>query len=106
MPEVFAIGRRSDMLPFKAAGVEIIEANDCEGAAEAFKELERLTTPCLVMIAEDLVSGCAEELSKFRGGRERSVVAIPTLGKEPGATFSYVRDLVARSIGVDLLGRK
>ena len=106
MPEVFVIGRRGDVLPFKAAGAEVIEAEDCEGAAAALAKLERLTAPCLVMIAEDLARGCADAVAKFRTGRERSVVSIPTLAAKPGAMLDKVRALVARSIGVDLLGRK
>jgi vacuolar-type H+-ATPase subunit F/Vma7 len=106
MPDVFVIGRRSAVLPFKAAGAEVIEADDCEGTAAAFAKLDHLTTPCLVMITEDLARGCADEVAKFRTGRERSVVSIPTLAVKPGAMLEDVRALVARSIGVDLLGRK
>jgi len=106
MPKVFVIGRRDEILPFKAAGAEIIEAADATEAATGFKGIMYEAEPCLVMISEDLARGCAEEMAEFRAGGERAVVAIPTLASKPGATLAAVRARVARSIGVDLLGRK
>ena len=106
MSRVFVIGRRSDALPFKAAGAQVVEAQDCAGAAQGLRSIMQTAGPCLVMVSEDLARGCREEIAEFRLGKERSVVSIPTLSTKPGTTLADIRATVARSIGVDLLGRK
>jgi vacuolar-type H+-ATPase subunit F/Vma7 len=106
MSRVFVIGRRADALPFKAAGAQVIEAEDCVGAAEGLRSIMQTAGPCLVMVSEDLARGCREEIAQFREGKERSVVSLPTLSTKPGTTLADIRAMVARSIGVDLLGKQ
>jgi vacuolar-type H+-ATPase subunit F/Vma7 len=105
MPEVYVIGRRADVLPFAAAGAEIVEVEDAHGVAEGLRAIERKHEACLVMVSEDLAEEAAAEVARFRSGKKRALVAIPTLREKPGRTLSRVRKLVARSLGVDLLGK-
>ena len=106
MSKVFAVGRREDMLPFVAAGAELVEAADEAGVAAALAGIEHRHEPCLVMMDEGLARSCAAEVARFRSAKKRAVVAIPTLRSQPGLTLAGVRALVARSLGVDLLGRE
>ena len=106
MSKVIAIGRREDILGFKAAGVELEEVDDREGAAAAFESIMEISQPCVVMVTEDLAEVLKDEIASFRAGSSmRAVLAIPTLAEPPGRTLAFIRNLIARALGVDLLGR-
>ena len=106
MSKVIAIGRRGDILPFKAAGVELLEIEGAEGAAAAFDSIMDMPDPCVVFVTEDLAEAAQAEIERFRRTRKRAVLAIPTLLKAPGLRLGEIRELVARALGVDLLGRE
>mgnify|MGYP001480183075 CR=1 FL=1 len=105
MPRVVVIGRRANVLPFRAVGVEIQEAEDAAAARELLRDLCKETEPCLVMMTEDLLAECGDEATRFRGGKWRAIVAIPALDAPPGRQRDKVRHLITRALGVDLLGR-
>ena len=106
MPKVVVIGRRADILPFRAVGAELMEAQDGEQAGEALFEFRQSTEPVLVMMTEDLVDACGVGVAEFRQNRMNVLLPIPTIGTKPGGRLERMRQLVARAIGVDLLGRK
>jgi len=106
MSRVVIIARRAEALPFKAAGVEIIEAADAEAAGAALDEMRGETRPCLAMMPEDFAARCEEAIARFRAGKLRAVVALPSLAQPPGLQREKVRALVARALGVDKLGRQ
>jgi len=106
MPKVFVIGRRADILPFKAVGAELIEAQDERQAAAALSQFRQSAEPMLVMMTEDMVSACENDIADFRENRMNVLLPIPTINSEPGERLEYIRSLVARALGVDLLGRK
>lgn len=105
MSKVIAIGRRADILPFKAAGAELVEVEDAKGAAAAFDSIMEIADPSVVMVTEDFYGECGKEIDSFRERRNRAVLAIPSIGGTPGARMAAVRTIVARALGVDLLGR-
>jgi vacuolar-type H+-ATPase subunit F/Vma7 len=63
--------------------------------------------PCAVFVSEDLAS--AAEVSKliasFRRGKARAVLVVPSMTTTPGKRLAEIRSLIARALGVDLLGR-
>jgi vacuolar-type H+-ATPase subunit F/Vma7 len=106
MSKVVVIGRRADILPFKAAGAELREVRD---GVEAWEELMRLAMseePLLVMITEDLAEECGEGIEEFRKSSTNVFLPIPTINSSPGKRLEEIRLLIARALGVDLLGRK
>ena len=105
MSKVIAIGRRADILPFRAAGAELVEVDNAKGAAAAFDSIMEIKDPSVVMVTEDFYDECAREIELFRQRRNRAVLAIPSLAGTPGKRMAAVRSLVARALGVDLLGR-
>ncbi len=93
-------------MPFRAVGVETIMVEDAAEAVNDFDELQKIDEPCLLMVSEDVARECAYEIERFRAGKHRAVVAIGALGRKSGATLAAIRSMVARSLGVDLLGKK
>jgi len=105
MPKVFVIGRRADILPFRALGSELIEIEDEATVSAAFDKVQA-DEPVMVMVTEDLVSRCPEKIAEFREKPMNMLLPIPSMTATPGIRFEEVRSLVARSLGVDLLGQK
>ncbi|MCE5249667.1 hypothetical protein LLG96_05550 [bacterium] len=106
MPKVVVIGRRADILPFKALGSELVEIEDETKVAPVLSEIKRSPEPVMVMMTEDLAGKCSEAITDFRENAMNMLLPIPTLSVTPGARMEEVRSLVARALGVDLLGQK
>ena len=106
MPKVFVLGRRSDILPFRAVGAELLEIRDESQVGPALERFKSTTEPVMLMMTEDLVSSCTHEIEQFRENKMNILLTIPTINTEPGLRLAQIRALVARSLGVDLLGRK
>jgi len=106
MHRVVVIGRRADILPFKAAGAELMEVRDGAEAGAALGGFGESAEPVLVMMTEDMTEGCASETAAFRQNRMNVLLPIPTINSAPGKRLEEMRSLIARSLGVDLLGRK
>ncbi|MDR1534924.1 MAG: hypothetical protein LBU64_07490 [Planctomycetota bacterium] len=106
MPKVKAVGKHAAILPFRAAGVELVDADDPEAAKSALREIRESGEETLVMIPEDMAGECAAEIALLRQGASFLVLNLPAFRGETGLQRERVRQLVARSLGVDLMGRK
>ena len=106
MPKVFVLGRRSDILPFRAVGAELLEIRDESQVGPALERFKSSTEPVMLMMSEDLASSCTHEIEQFRENKMNILLPIPTISTEPGLRLAQIRALVARALGVDLLGRK
>jgi vacuolar-type H+-ATPase subunit F/Vma7 len=106
MSKVVVIGRRADILPFRAAGAELVEVRDGAQACVALGGIAQSEEPALVMITEDIAMACAGDIESFRRSVRHVLLPIPTINSSPGKRLGEIRSLVARALGVDLLGRK
>jgi vacuolar-type H+-ATPase subunit F/Vma7 len=106
MPKVFVLGRRSDILPFRAVGAELLEIREESQIAITLARFKNSTEPVMLLMSEDLVDSCAEDIEQFRGNKMNILLPIPTINTEPGLRLAQIRALVARALGVDLLGKK
>jgi len=106
MPKVIVIGRRADILPFKAVGAELMEVRDEAETGAALGGLRESVEPSLVLLTEDMAGRCAAEVAEFRENRMNVLLPIPTVNSAPGVRLEEMRALIARALGVDLLGRK
>lgn len=106
MPKVIVIGRRADILPFRAVGAELMEVEGEEEARKALLNFRQSTEPVLVMMTESMVNACGSGIAELRQNKMIVLLPIPTIGTAPGERLEQIRLLVARALGVDLLGRK
>lgn len=106
MSKVVVIGKRADILPFRAVGAELMEVQDSGQAVTALNTFRQSSEPILVMMTEDFVDSCVAGVEEFRQNRMNVLLPIPTIATEQGGRLERMRHLVARAIGVDLLGRK
>jgi len=106
MHRVIVIGRRADILPFKAGGAELVEVRDGAQAGAALAGYKDAAEAVLVFMTEDLADACKAEITAFRESGVSVFLPIPTINSVPGKRLEDIRSLVARALGVDLLGRK
>ncbi len=106
MPRVMVMGKHAAILPFKAVGVEIVDIDSIEDAQEKLRNLAGTEEETLVLIPEDIAVDCQEEITLIRKGSSVVVMTLPASSGNIGVQREQVRQLVARSIGVDLMGKK
>lgn len=106
MPKVMVMGKHAAILPFKAVGVEIFDVEDPGTAREELARLAGTEEETLVLVPEDLAAQCEAEIDAIRKGVAVVVMTLPASTGQAGAQREHVRQLVARSIGVDLMGKK
>lgn len=106
MPRVIAIGRHAAVLPFKAVGVEPVDIESVDDAKQELRSLRETGEEALVLIPEEIAVECANEIGLLRQGTNAVVLTLPASSGEVGIQREHVRQLVARSIGVDLMGKR
>ncbi len=106
MPKLVVIGRRADILPFKALGGECIEVDGAPAAETAIERVRKAGGPVLVMLTEDLMNACRDVIGVFRETQGNMLLPIPPMTGASGARLQEIRAAVARALGVDLLGQK
>jgi vacuolar-type H+-ATPase subunit F/Vma7 len=106
MPRVTVIGKHANILPFKSVGVEPLDVEGAEEAKAALRRIRESGEETLVMIPEDIATECANEIALLRQGTGVVIMTLPASSGEVGIQREQVRQLVARSLGVDLMGRR
>ncbi len=106
MPKVIVIGKHAAILPFRSVGVEPVDIESVDDAKQALRSVREGGEETLVLIPENLALDCRNEISLLRQGTNVVVLTLPAMEGEVGTQREQVRQLVARSLGVDLMGRK
>ena len=106
MPKVTVIGKHAAILPFKSVGVEPWDVEDAEEAKAALRKIRESGEETLVLIPEDIAAECGHEIAALRQGVTAMILTLPAMSGEVGIQREQVRQLVARSLGVDLMGKK
>jgi vacuolar-type H+-ATPase subunit F/Vma7 len=105
MLKLIIIGKRADILPFRAVGAELVEINDDSKAGSAIESLKNSEVSLMVMMTEDLAELCQKEITEFRLKKTNMFLSIPSIKTTPGARLDEIRKLVTRALGVDLIGQ-
>lgn len=105
MLRIVIIGSREDILPFKAVGAELFEADSSDSAGIILNDLGRSENSHLVVLPEEYTYACKNEIAVLRKGGKNVIVPLP-LRKTTGIRLEELRKLVSRSLGVDLLGNR
>ena len=109
MSRAVILGSHAAILPFRAVGVELMPAEDADAARARLRLLAADFAEGLVLVTEDLAESCRDEIAELR--RHPGVAVLPLASpaagaKSAGAQREWIRQLVRRAIGVDLMGRK
>lgn len=105
MPKVTVIGKHAAILPFKAVGVEPMDVETVDEARAALKKIRETGEETLVLIPENFAVQCVNEIAHLRTHTTSVVMTLPASSGKVGVQREQVRQLVARALGVDLMGK-
>ncbi len=94
---IHAVGRPEDVLPFLALGAQVHEAMDAAAAKALVHKLDE-KPGTLILLTEEFGAAAAE-------AKQALVVVIAGAAGGTGETLDKVRNVVARSLGVDLIAK-
>ena len=106
MPKVIVIGKHAAILPFKSVGVDPVDVENVDEAKQALRGIRETAEETLILIPEDIAVECQNEISLLRQGTNVVILTLPAMEGEVGVQREHVRQLVARSLGVDLMGKR
>ncbi|MBQ8641213.1 MAG: V-type ATP synthase subunit F [Clostridia bacterium] len=96
------IGRRSDVLPFQAAGFTTFQA---ESVPEAAEKLKKAAEECaIVFLTPEYAAALQEETVRYDAMMTPAVIALPEKGGGVGMTM--LRQAAERAVGSDILFRE
>lgn len=105
MPKVVIVGSHAAILPFKAVGVDLIPVGTLDDARAELRKIAVDLDEGLVFLPEDVAESCRDELTEIRRKPGVAALVLPSTTGKTGGQREYIRQLVRRSIGVDLMGR-
>jgi vacuolar-type H+-ATPase subunit F/Vma7 len=94
---IHAVGRAQDILPYLTLGAELHEVDSASSAAEAVREAARGSVS-LVIVSEEF----ADAADAAPGAL---TFVAPGIGGGGDAAVEKTRELVSRSVGVDLIAK-
>ncbi len=92
-----AVGRSTDMLPLLALGASLHEVDSLAQAEETVRELDRQAN-ILILLSQEFAGAEAQ-------AAESLVVVLPGARPAAGDSLEKTRELVSRSVGVDLIAK-
>lgn len=102
---VHVIGGAQVILPFRAGGAVLWPAEDAEGVRTALGELEAQPPGSLVLLTEEAAALAPDAAREFEEKGAHALLVIPTRLKEKSAGLERMRQVIIRSVGVDLIAR-
>jgi vacuolar-type H+-ATPase subunit F/Vma7 len=93
------------ILPFRAGGAVLWPAEDGDGVRKALGELGAQPAGSLVLLTEEAAALAADAVKEFEEKGAHALLVIPTRLKEKSAGLERIRQVIIRSVGVDLIAR-
>jgi vacuolar-type H+-ATPase subunit F/Vma7 len=94
---IHAVGRAQDILPYLALGAQLHEVDSPRDAAEAVREAVR-GSGSLVIVSEEFAEAADE-------APDALTFVVPGIAGAGHAAVEKTRELVSRSVGVDLIAK-
>ena len=104
MQNIVVIGRRQDVLGFRAVGFGILVAETDESARDALKEAVRAGCG-IIFITEDYCEKLSELIDRYKNSPLPAIIPLPGASGGTGYALNAVRKNVERAIGADILFR-
>lgn len=102
---VYVIGSAPVILPFRAGGAVLCQAEDAAGVVRALGEVAAQKAASLVLITEDAAAKAPEEVKDFEDKAVHALMVIPTRKTGKSVGMEMMREMIIRSVGVDLIAR-
>lgn len=105
MAKAYIIGEKHQILGFKGIGFEIVAVTEARQGADELFRLSRSPDTGLVLITEGIAREASPAIDDFRSRSSAIVMVVPTHEGAMHLSFNYMRQIVERSLGIDLLGK-
>jgi V/A-type H+-transporting ATPase subunit F len=102
---VCVIGGAQAILPFKAGGAVLYPAEDPAAVSRALHETGAQPKGSLVLITEEAAALVPEAIEEFEEAGAYALMIIPSRPSERSVGMDRMRELIIRSVGVDLISR-
>jgi len=102
---VCVIGSAQAILPFRAGGAVLYTADDPAGVSRALGEIGAQPRGSLVLITEEAAALVPDTIREFEEAGAYALMVIPSRRREKSVGMERMRELIIRSVGVDLISR-
>lgn len=102
---VHVIGGGQVILPFRAGGAVLWPAENGDGVRKALDELAAQPAGSLVLLTEEAAALATDAVREFEQKGAHALMVIPTRLWEKSSGLERIRQVIIRSVGVDLIAR-
>ena len=102
---VHVVGGAQVILPFRAGGAVLWPAENGDGVRKVLEELEAQPAGSLVLLTEEAAALAPDAVGEFEQKGAHALLVIPTRLREKSAGLERIRQVIIRSVGVDLIAR-
>ncbi len=102
MAKIGVLGDRDSVLLFKSIGLDVFFAADAEEASKQIHQMAR-DGYSVIFITEQLYTGCAEAMDRYREQAFPSIVPVPGISGTTGVGMEELKRNVEKAIGADIL---
>ena len=100
--KIASIGELDVILPFKAIGADIYPVTTPDEAREVLRKLLKEDVG-IILIPDDLVPEIRDFLTEIRGESLPCILPIPGSKGSSGLALREMRELIKKSVGVDIM---
>lgn len=102
---VHVVGGAQVILPFRAGGAVLRPAEDGEGVRKTLEDLGRQPAGSLVLLTEEAAALAPDAVREFEKKAAHALLIFPTRLQAKSAGLERIRQVIIRSVGVDLIAR-
>ena len=102
---VHVVGGAQVILPFRAGGAVLWPAENGDGVRKVLEELAAQPAGSLVLLTEEAAALAPDAVGEFEQKGAHALLVIPTRLREKSAGLERIRQVIIRSVGVDLIAR-
>ena len=100
--KIAAIGDRDSVMGFRALGLEVVPAEDPEGAKAALHRLAK-ENYAIIYLTEQFAEQMQDEVKKYKDMVTPAIILIPGKSGSLGIGMKNITDSVERAVGADIL---
>lgn len=105
---IIAVGPVEEVRGLKAAGVEVVDVDKASAMAKAIEPYLADEDTAMIIVSEALLEGESDfaVITAMRRKTRAVIMVVPSYLGSKNLTFSYMKQALQQSIGVDLISER
>ena len=105
---IVAVGPAEEVRGLKAAGVEVVDLDNASALARTLDPYLADEETAMIIVSEALLEGESDfaTITAMRRKTHAVVLVVPSYLGSKNLTFSYMKQMLQQSIGVDLISER